>query len=1431
MKKTQIVMGTIGVCVAVGLVAIQAEKPVLLQKVATVIRYSVNKKINGSLQFSSLQIDWQGAVVLQHPVITDRQGRIVVSGNKVTLQLNPWRLLSVWKGANAAVAIDRVDIDAPTLHVWRNVNDKQWNIQSILQFEQSHTDNGFRAVIGVRNGTIRASLPGRTGIRIKDCNGTADFSSPQKVRVNLDGKLEGRQISLQGVYGSSQFWQGTLRSDGIPLVWCQAIIPPQAVPVTFQGGMIQRLRIGASQHGTQRRLQGQLEIQAGKAAVKGVHLTAVDGTLVLDSSVIHVRQMQGKVNGQAVQVAGNVDISGAVPQCNMAVDAERIQLRAFPAYVPQALTGEAGFSGRIQGKINDLQVQGRVTVPRASYQGVSLRQGRAEVEFKRHRLAVKRIYGQAANGTVTGDGTYDGKTHIFSAKLKVAQMQLAKIPYCPRSLQGVITGNIWLHGPLTISGIQAAVQGTVRNLTYKGVQIPYLQGNVQYTGGMLRVSSMQAHAGGGAVQLQGTYDYNRRIPDFSFRIQGVQPQFLSTRLPIAIRGIWNGKGAVYGPLWQWRLQFQAVKGAVQQRRFDTLTGELQGDRHMINIQQAQWRYHDGIHTAQGRVNVAAKTLNLSIHSNRVRLEDIAGNMVPRHMRVTGWAANDVLIRGQWTRPEAIGRIHLWDGSVQGYLYQQVQGDYHYQDHTLYLNNVTASAYDANFTAKGSVGKKMDLAVHGQSIEVPRFIRNSPLQPQGFVDVQLHVGGTPTAPDLQGNVRSRRFIVQGFPMEAVNGDFSYVNHIWRLNNLSFRQGQGKYSAVGTVNVRTGKLSAYTKIAQGNLQNILQVAHIPVQNVKGSVDGEIRVQGTRKDPHVDVVGTLTQAALNGLNIEPSPVHIMYNGKTVTIRSLVLKSGDAVLAVKGKYSFYGPVHMQVALRKFPSTVLTGILGHTRLPLISPVDLVADIKGTAQQLQADVSAQLNGGTINGIPFDKAYALGNFKQGKFMLNQATITKGNYRVSANGVVPLRALTDEKSRDPLAVTLKLDKANLDALTFLTPRIQAATGEVKGNLTLGGTAARPLVHGEVTCEDGTVKFRDVKYPLQHIVGLASFQGNHMVMDVKAAMDKEDALHPGTIAIQGEAAWQGRRLTQYKVTADADHPVIYSPYFKGPLNGHLLLRNRQHKPILSGIVQIAHAVIKPPLAMSSSASLPNIGLDLTVSSGQSVRLYNPAICDLMITGSATFRGSTRQPKPFGKFEARSGLVRYLDTNFKIAKAQADFSQRNSLLPTVDIEGNSRIGQYDVGLTLRGPVERMDMILRSNPPLTKQQIVSLITLRNGNAKQQSSLDDKDFHQLLGSGLRMTLNSLGITQQLERVLALDRLMVTNGSLNLNDRNTDLSKNYYNIEMGKYIYDNVMLTAAFGLNHQDNRVGIQYDLTRGLSIDTWKSKDSSFLGATYRYSF
>lgn len=70
---------------------------------------------------------------------------------------------------------------------------------------------------------------------------------------------------------------------------------------------------------------------------------------------------------------------------------------------------------------------------------------------------------------------------------------------------------------------------------------------------------------------------------------------------------------------------------------------------------------------------------------------------------------------------------------------------------------------------------------------------------------------------------------------------------------------------------------------------------------------------------------------------------------------------------------------------------------------------------------------------------------------------------------------------------------------------------------------------------------------------------------------------------------------------------------------------------------------------------------------------------------------------------------------------------------------------LTLRGQADNMDLLLRSDPPLTKPQIVSLITLRNSNGRPQSSIGEEDMSSLLGSGIRMTLNSLGITQSLEK--------------------------------------------------------------------------------------
>ena len=46
-----------------------------------------------------------------------------------------------------------------------------------------------------------------------------------------------------------------------------------------------------------------------------------------------------------------------------------------------------------------------------------------------------------------------------------------------------------------------------------------------------------------------------------------------------------------------------------------------------------------------------------------------------------------------------------------------------------------------------------------------------------------------------------------------------------------------------------------------------------------------------------------------------------------------------------------------------------------------------------------------------------------------------------------------------------------------------------------------------------------------------------------------------------------------------------------------------------------------------------------------------------------------------------------------------------------------------------------------------------------------------------------------------------------------------------------MVTAAFGINHGDDRFGFMYDLGSKFSVNAWTSDDDSFIGGVYKYSF
>jgi len=127
MKRKWIALAVIASFLAV-LFSLWREKPVLIQYVSTTITTTLNEHINGTFSFSAMDVSLTGKIFLYDPLIKDTQGRTVITGNNVEIQVNPWQMAKLAAaGDNVVPSVQTVTVAAPVVHIWENTPG-QWNI-------------------------------------------------------------------------------------------------------------------------------------------------------------------------------------------------------------------------------------------------------------------------------------------------------------------------------------------------------------------------------------------------------------------------------------------------------------------------------------------------------------------------------------------------------------------------------------------------------------------------------------------------------------------------------------------------------------------------------------------------------------------------------------------------------------------------------------------------------------------------------------------------------------------------------------------------------------------------------------------------------------------------------------------------------------------------------------------------------------------------------------------------------------------------------------------------------------------------------------------------------------------------------------------------------------------------------------------------------
>lgn len=145
------------------------------------------------------------------------------------------------------------------------------------------------------------------------------------------------------------------------------------------------------------------------------------------------------------------------------------------------------------------------------------------------------------------------------------------------------------------------------------------------------------------------------------------------------------------------------------------------------------------------------------------------------------------------------------------------------------------------------------------------------------------------------------------------------------------------------------------------------------------------------------------------------------------------------------------------------------------------------------------------------------------------------------------------------------------------------------------------------------------------------------------------------------------------------------------------------------------------------PSLLLDVAVDLTQGIIVKNQII-EGEASGTLQITGSPEYPLINGKIDIKKGSKLFFkDKPFEIQTATIHFPPSKEINPEIYITANSRVSDYDINLLVQGPAKNLSIQPTSQPPLSKDDIFSLLALGITSSKIDQNLSSETQQQQTG--------------------------------------------------------------------------------------------------------
>ena len=1413
-----------------GIAGISASiNPIAERYVAPMVQEQLHNTVRGTIQYDSIHVTWDGDIELQNVSLRDESNHLVADVPTMNVSMKWSSVPSIVMGnSSGAAVVSTITLDKPDIHVWQ-LADGSWNVNSLLKPSPKSDKKSFDGNIVINDATSVIRFKDGNVHRLAKLDGNIALNLDGMTKGVLNGLLDDHSIAINGSVDMNKMDDFDLfvQADAVDVSGIMNLAPTN-----------KNLSVTA---GVLHDVKAQITSRDGKYSMSGnLAFDGVDGTYKNGSTTYQISKGNGKIffqnnnilisrsgwyiNNQAVKVNGLVTLSDDV-DLNLNAVADSVALETF---TNNQFTGIIGGRVHIGGTSVNPNVSGTIKSNEVSYDDYRIDSGEANFIYSDGTVDIRDATLYIGDGSVNGRGKYNVDSGDFSVEGTIHNAEIAPFTQnLATPISGIVNGDFAVTGKnRNITALEGNVIGS--GISARGISLDTAKLSFTKSGTITNIAVTGA-MGNGLLSGYGTIDNNNL--NLSLSADSLDVSNFSTFVGKSIFGNITGYASITGDL-----DNVSVTGSITSpeiiydgAHFNSINAGFTIKDHVLALENASIGDGDGAITIGGTLNLDSNALNMRARAKAVRIENLIRPFTD--IPLTGWFESENEIRGTVDNPYVHGYAHLYDGSYSGKLISDAKFDYTLDNQILTLPDFTVQGYGAVIRGSGTASESsLNIDLDGKNIDIGRLLVNTDYDVKGYVQAKGHIGGSLYNPNFNGSVTSNFLTINGEGITNISGTLYADKTVVNLEKFEFDEEQGGHymARAGMSTVGDKRLFGTLEVSNGRVNNLLSLLGKPVDKLDGSLSGTVDLGGTYGNPSLNVVGSIKDVTIDMKVVGDATIDASLENRKFKIRTLKLPVDDGLIAAGGTVDLDGDADLQIAVRDVDIEPFLPLIGDN-INATGSITGVINMTGATKNPKVELSASLANGSYNGIDIDQGFVLATMENHVINVQRIQGVKEDYKLSAYGKIPLAALyttgyLDANDSKAMDMTIDFNEADMAVIPLITPTVKEATGALKGLVHVTGTIDQPEAYGTVSVRNGMMKIKTIGNEFKDIDGDLIFSGQQADFQSRISAGK------GTAGLAAKVNWTGHEMTNYRMAIQLDGLDLANEYISGPLQGELYIAEKNGIPTLMGDLNLENMKFKIPLSLETSESTRNLGIDVNVHAGKNVRLYDRSLYDMRIRGDVHFGGSVFTPTSSGQFNVVSGTFKYLSHTFDITKGTATFAS-GSYLPMLQLDAETNVGTYNIHLGVKGTVDHMDLTLKSEPSLSRKQIISMLTFGRGEPSNSSTITNEDANALAVASAQMF--AFGYVQDaVQNALGLDRVNITTGSIDPNEPTSRETSGNYNIEIGKYVLPRTMITYTQGINNKQNKYGIEYSLRRSVKFNAWHtSQGSTYFGGRWTREF